>query len=76
MQDSIVKKREDLPSESVLSSRLKKLMEALRDAASKQQPGMAALAESSHRLSPCPILATCNPRSKELSNVLCILNDH
>ncbi|KAG0567323.1 hypothetical protein KC19_7G126300 [Ceratodon purpureus] len=49
LKDSIGKKREDLPSESVLSSRLKKLMEALRDAASKQPAAMAALAESSHR---------------------------
>lgn len=48
MKDPIGKKREDLPSESVLSSRLKKLMEALRDAASKKLPEMA-LPESSHR---------------------------
>ncbi|XP_073395338.1 uncharacterized protein [Physcomitrium patens] len=49
VQDSIGKKSEDLPSESVLCSRLKKLTEALRDAARKKVPEMVHISESSHR---------------------------
>lgn len=48
-KDSIGKKSEDLPSESVLCSRLKKLTEALRDAARKKVPEMVHISESSHR---------------------------
>lgn len=49
MQDVVGKMRGEMPSDSVLSSRLKKLLEALRDEASKV-PEKAAMAEIPPRL--------------------------